>query len=142
MRIARAALSFLVANSFEWFADWAWGVTLIIVTVLFHVVVLGLTGQMILRVSGGVTERRRHTYVFVMVMGATTLLATTLHGLEAGIWAAAYRLLGALPGFKTAMLYSLNAMTSYGHENLVLEEHWRLMGASGREGCRAVGPFS
>jgi hypothetical protein len=27
------------------------------------------------------------------------------------------------------MLYSLNALTSYGHENLVLEDRWRLMGA-------------
>jgi hypothetical protein len=27
------------------------------------------------------------------------------------------------------MLYSLNAMTSYGHENLSLEDHWHLLGA-------------
>jgi hypothetical protein len=27
------------------------------------------------------------------------------------------------------MLYSLNAMTSCGHTNLALEDHWRLMGA-------------
>lgn len=27
------------------------------------------------------------------------------------------------------MLYSLNAITSYGHENIFLEDHWRLMGA-------------
>jgi len=27
------------------------------------------------------------------------------------------------------MLYSLNAITSYGHINLSLEEHWHLMGA-------------
>lgn len=27
------------------------------------------------------------------------------------------------------MLYSLNAMTSYGHENMALEAHWKLMGA-------------
>ena len=27
------------------------------------------------------------------------------------------------------MLYSLNAMTSYGHTNLKLEERWYLMGA-------------
>ncbi len=62
-------------------------------------------------------------------MGATTLLATSLHAMEAGIWAAAYRLLGALPDNKSAMLYSLNAITSYGHTNLNLENHWHLMGA-------------
>ena len=27
------------------------------------------------------------------------------------------------------MLYSLNALTSYGHTNLSLEDHWHLMGA-------------
>jgi hypothetical protein len=67
--------------------------------------------------------------VFIVVTGASTLLATTLHGIEAGIWAAAYRLLGALPDGKSAMLYSLNAITSYGHTNLSLENHWQLMGA-------------
>jgi hypothetical protein len=27
------------------------------------------------------------------------------------------------------MLYSLEAMTSYGHENLFLASHWRMLGA-------------
>ena len=45
------------------------------------------------------------------------------------IWASAYRLLGALPDYKLAMLYSLNALTSYGHENLQLAPHWQMMGA-------------
>jgi len=62
-------------------------------------------------------------------MGATTLLVIILHALEAAIWAASYRLLGALPDNKSAMLYSLNAMTSCGHTSLNLEEHWHLMGA-------------
>jgi hypothetical protein len=37
-------------------------------------------------------------------------------------WASAYGLLGALPDTKSAMLYSLSAITSYGHANLFLEE--------------------
>jgi hypothetical protein len=41
----------------------------------------------------------------------------------------AYRLLGASPDYKSAMLYSLEAMTSYGHENLFLASHWRMVGA-------------
>jgi hypothetical protein len=75
------------------------------------------------------TERRYPMLGFAQVMGTTTLLAILLHALEAGIWALSYRFLGALPDFKTAMLYSLNAITSYGHESLVLESHWQLMGA-------------
>jgi hypothetical protein len=41
----------------------------------------------------------------------------------------AYRITGALSQLKTAILYSLNAMTSYGHENLVLAPRWQLLGA-------------
>ena len=66
---------------------------------------------------------------FVAAMGTTTLLATSLHAIEAGIWASSYLLLGALPDERTAMLYSLSAITSYGHANIFLEDHWRLMGA-------------
>ena len=62
-------------------------------------------------------------------MGATTLCATILHGEEAAIWAIAYRLLSALPDQRSAILYSLSAMTSYGHANLFLEAQWQLMGA-------------
>ena len=66
---------------------------------------------------------------FVIVMGATTLLATILHGAEASLWAVAYRLLGALHDNGSAALYSLNAITSYGHTNLQLDARWELMGA-------------
>jgi hypothetical protein len=64
-----------------------------------------------------------------VIPGITTLAAACLHGIETAIWAIAYMLLGALPDFRTAMLYSLNAMTSYGHTSLDLEDRWQLMGA-------------
>jgi hypothetical protein len=64
-----------------------------------------------------------------VVSAATTFLATCLHGLEATVWAYAYWLLGALPDVRSSILYSLNAMTSYGHTNLVLQDYWHLMGA-------------
>jgi hypothetical protein len=73
--------------------------------------------------------RRRFFPMFVIVMGLVALLATVLHGLEGALWALAYRLLDALPNVKSAMLYSLSAMTSYGHANLFLKESWQLMGA-------------
>lgn len=52
-----------------------------------------------------------------------------LHGIEGTIWAVAYRLLGASADNKSAILYSLNAMTSYGHADLYLAPHWQMMGA-------------
>jgi hypothetical protein len=52
---------------------------------------------------------------------SSALFVNLLHGIEAILWALAYRHLGALPNDKSAMLYSLSALTSYGHVNLYLE---------------------
>jgi len=49
--------------------------------------------------------------------------------IEGIIWAGAYRFLGALPDNKSAMLYSLSAMTAYGHASLFLKTEWQMMGA-------------
>lgn len=112
-----------------WKADWAWSLPLIVLNVVIHVIGLGLINKSVVRVLSGATERRRFMPKFAVVMGVAALLATVLHGIEAATWASAYLLLGALPNTKSAMLYSLIAMTSYGHANLFLEEQWQLMGA-------------
>jgi hypothetical protein len=83
----------------------------------------------VIRIMSIAVIRRRCTPMFVVVMGFVALLATVLHGLEGTLWALAYRLLNALPDDRSAMLYSLSAMTSYGHANLFLKERWQLMGA-------------
>jgi len=130
MGIADAACSVLTVGPMGWSADWAWGIPLIMLTVLLHVSGLGLIRERV--VHGKVSrmiERRHPKIAFVVVLGVTTLLATCLHGFEAGIWALAYRFLGAIHDFRHAMLYSLNAITSYGHTELALPDHWHLMGA-------------
>jgi hypothetical protein len=129
VRIAPAAFNVLVFNPFAFGADWAWGVPLIVLTVLIHVVGLGVVSQIAVHAYGRMIEHRHPTAVLVVVMGVTTLLAICLHAIEAAIWAAAYLLLGALPDSRTSLVYSLNAITSYGHTNLSLEAHWQLMGS-------------
>jgi hypothetical protein len=130
MMVAQIAFYMFTDNPFAWRADWAWGLPLIVLTVLIHVSGLGLISQKVVHGNTGRRIERRHPKIaFVVVLGATTLLATCVHGIEAGVWAFAYRFLGALPDFRSSMLYSLNAMTSYGHTNLSLEDHWHLMGA-------------
>jgi hypothetical protein len=124
-----APLSHFVVAPPLWSADWAWGLPLIVLTVVIHVFGLGLIHRSTIRVSSCMKERDHSMTAFVMVMAGTILSATILHGAEAAIWAAAYRCLGALPDSRSAMLYSLNAITSYGHVNLSLEPHWELMGA-------------
>jgi hypothetical protein len=100
-----------------------------VLNVVLHVLGLGFINANVLRVLSLVKNHRRFLTIFAMVMGVTVLLATILHGLEATIWALAYSLLGAVPDSKTAMLYSLEAITSYGHNSLYLAAHWQLMGA-------------
>lgn len=112
-----------------WKADWAWGVPLIVLTSVVHVLGLGLINGTIVGSLSGRTGHRHFTAMFAAAMSLTVLLATVLHALEAALWAAAYLLLGALPDAKGAMLYSLSALTTYGHASAALTEHWKLLGA-------------
>jgi hypothetical protein len=112
-----------------WSADWVWGLPLILLTVVIHVFRLGIINERVVRVLGRTIDRRRLIPMFATVMGAAVLLITVLHAIEAAAWAGAFRLLGALPDSKSAMLYSLSAMTTYGHANLFLEPQWQMMGA-------------
>ncbi|HTY54071.1 MAG TPA: hypothetical protein VMB26_02665 [Candidatus Binataceae bacterium] len=112
-----------------WAGDWVWSVPLIVLTVAIHVCGLALIGERVVHVLGQAEEHRRFLFKFGAVMGGTSLLATALHGLEAGIWAFAYRIVDALPDQRSAMLYSLNALTSYGHAPMFLKSKWQLMGA-------------
>jgi hypothetical protein len=109
--------------------DWAWSLPLIVLTVMIHVCGLAVIGERVVEALGESADRGRFMLKFALVMGGTSLLATILHGIEGAIWAAAYRFLDALPDNRTAMLYSISAMTSYGHANLFLKDRWQLMGA-------------
>ena len=112
----------------NWHANWAWGMPLIIINVVIHVLGLGFIDERILQVLRAVNQRH-FTRAFAVVMAVVALLATILHGMEGMVWAAAYRLLDALPDTHSAVLYSLSAMTTYGHANIVLEPQWQLLGA-------------
>jgi hypothetical protein len=129
MKIAHVALRLLIVLLPPWYANWACGLLLIVLTVIIHVIGLLLINEKVERIRADVVSRYSYSVVFVVIIGSTALLATVLHGIEGVIWAAAYLFLGALPDSSSAMLYSLSAITSYGRANLVLEKHWQLMGA-------------
>ena len=105
------------------------GLPLIVLTSVLHVLGLGLINETVVRALRRRTTHRHSTARFAVAMSLTVLLATVLHALEAALWAAAYLLLGALPDAKTAILYSLSAVTTYGHASALLAVHWRLLGA-------------
>ena len=112
-----------------WHTDWAWSLPLIVMNVVVHVLGLGVINERIVWRLGNAVNRRHFTASFVVVMGAAALVVTALHALEASVWAAAYRLLGALPDNRSAMLYSVSAITSYGHAPIFLDPQWQMMGA-------------
>lgn len=112
-----------------WRVDWAWGVPLIVFTLVLHVLGLGLANEKAVRFFQRISQHRNHMSVFVFVISAVTLWATLLHAAEASLWAASFEYLGALTDYRRAMLYSLGAITTYGHSGLYLEERWQLMGA-------------
>jgi hypothetical protein len=112
-----------------WSADWAWGIPLIVVTVIAHVLGLWLMEITVEQGLKSLGNRHARLPTFVAVLGITVLLATLLHAVEASIWAEAYLYLGALADLRFAMLYSLSAMTSFGHANIFLAGQWQMMGA-------------
>ena len=112
-----------------WHVNWAWGLPLIVLNVVIHVLGLGLINEQIVgRVSHRLNPMRL-TALFVVVMAAAALMATVLHAIEGTAWAVAYLGLGALPDVRTAMLYSLSAITSYGHAQILLDPRWQMLGA-------------
>jgi|SRR5271165_29555 len=113
----------------NWNGNWVWSVPLIVLSVIYHVFCWAFINEKVVQATQILQRGRSFIFVFALAMGITTLLATLLHASEAGMWAWVYSILGALPDRKSAMLYSLSAMTSYGHESFDLAGHWRLMGA-------------
>ena len=112
-----------------WDGNWAWSLPLILVTIIFHVISLAFLNERVIRAKRFLARRRNFLVGFSIVLGAATMVAIILHAVEATIWALLYQALGALPDGKSALLYSLGAMTTYGHEHFDLASHWQLMGA-------------
>lgn len=112
-----------------WTGNWVWGLPLIVLTTMIHVLGLGLINERVVRTLEGMVDRRHYTPRFAVAMSVTVLLATVLHAIEGTLWAGAYVVLGAVPDVKSAALYSLSALTTYGHANIHLAPHWSLLGA-------------
>ena len=112
-----------------WRSNWLWSLPLIVVTIVFHAFALGLISRGWLSLLKGREHKRISHTVYVFIVGASSLFATCLHGLEAAIWACAYLLLGALGDRKGAMLYSISVMTTVGGSDLRLDPRWQLMGS-------------
>jgi len=109
-----------------WASNWLWGLPLLVTTVVIHVTAfMVMTKAMIPEIA----PAARKLLAFNVSVAILAMFAVALHSLEAFAWALLYVHVGALPDLAGAMLYSLEAITSYGHEAERLAPNWRLVGA-------------
>lgn len=113
----------------SWVADWAWGLSLLVVTVVAHVAAIVLTARMLGLTRSSHSCKAARSVICV----ALAALASALYlGLEAAAWAGLYLWIsGSAPcqTGATRCFYSLGAVASYGHADIYLAERWRLLGA-------------
>ena len=113
--------------------NWIWGISLTVLTIAVHAT--SVTFMVAVLHSFRVRlepQRCGLPSLFAIIIGTFTtmgLLLAALHIIEAAFWAAAYLWLGALASPASAMLYSIDSMTTRGASGLVLQSHWTLMGA-------------
>jgi len=113
--------------------SWIWGLSLIALTIAIHGIGVVAMALLLARIRNRIGNRRpdlRYTVPFIAGLVASTgLLLAVLHGIEAAIWAATYLWLGALGSPFEAILYSVDSMSTRGASGLMLQSHWRIMGA-------------
>jgi hypothetical protein len=113
--------------------NWTWGLSLIALTLAIHatgVAYMALGLQTIrIRLESRSLGLRHVLAILIGSIGALGLLLVVLLGIEATVWAAAYLWLGALDSPQDAILFSVDSMTTRGASGLMLQRHWRMMGA-------------
>ena len=113
-------------------SGWLWGVSLIVLTMAIHataIVMLAFVGVSIrVRLETRGLKVWSLIAMLICVIGVIGLLLAVLHGIECGIWAAAYLWLGALDSPMDALLFSLDSMSTRGASGLTLQRPWQMMG--------------
>jgi len=114
--------------------NWTWGLSLIVLTIAIHATGIAFLAFATERIrvrleSLNRLSLRRVFGIVIGLIGVVGLLLAALHGTEAALWAAAYWWLGALDSPGDAILYSVDSISTRGGAGVMLERHWRLMGA-------------
>jgi hypothetical protein len=76
-----------------WSNNWAWGLPLIVLTVLVHAFSLVVIRDRVVLELPLLLQARRSEFVLALLMIVTVLMLTVLHAVEATAWAAAYVIL-------------------------------------------------
>jgi hypothetical protein len=116
-----------------WGASWAWGLSLIALTLGLHAVGLVVTGVILARLEKQLGSRNlRHAGELAggaLIIALAGSMLAVLHGIEAALWGAVYLLVGAVDVYSDAILYSVDSISTRGASGLNLQPHWKMMGA-------------
>ena len=114
-------------------SGWLWALSLIVLTMAIHataIVMLAFVGVSIrVRLETRGLKVWSLIAMLICVIGVIGLLLAVLHGIECGIWAAAYLWLGAIDSPMDALFFSLDSMSTRDASGLTLQRPWQLMGA-------------
>ncbi|PWS36355.1 hypothetical protein DFH01_14365 [Falsiroseomonas bella] len=113
-----------------WELDWLLGMALTVATVIMHVLGLGVIHRIFIWL--GVALRgdvRRNAVRFGFILSPVVTATFALHALEVLGWAAAYLHIGATESWRSAVIYSMGAFSTYGHAAVYLAPEWQLLGA-------------
>lgn len=113
----------------HWFDNWVWGLPLIVLTVLGHTFALFAMRNRMVAGLANYYDDESVSFLFVLGMGIAVLFVTVLLAAEATLWATVYVAIAAVPGAPDAMLYSLEALTTFGHSDVYLSAQWQFLGA-------------
>jgi hypothetical protein len=113
-------------------AGWLWGLSLIVLTMAIHTSAVVMMAFAVLGTRVRLETRGVKMWnliaMQICVIGVVGLMLAVLHGIECGIWAAAYVWLGALNSPMDALLYSFDSMSTRGASGLTLHRPWQMMG--------------
>jgi hypothetical protein len=116
-------------------SNWTWGLSLITLTTAIHATGVVLIATVGIRIRVRI-EDQQETFkasdvfaIAIIDVAVVALLLALLHGIEAALWAAAYRWLGAIDTLADAIFYSIDTIATRGASGLMIAERWRMLGA-------------
>jgi hypothetical protein len=103
------------------------GTGLLVASLVSFAVAISLVVSLMSRViRSGYSGERFWKNVAIMIV--ITLVMAAAHLMEIVLWAAAYRASGEISTFETAFYFSAQNYTTLGYGDIVLSDHWRLLG--------------
>ncbi|WP_137176999.1 hypothetical protein [Roseomonas sp. AR75] len=113
-----------------WEPDWLVGAVMTVGTVVFHIIGLGLIHLVFLRILARLRGSRHNEAIrSLLLLTPVVAMIFLLHALESFSWAATYVLFGATDHWREAVVYSMGALSTYGHDQVYLRPEWALLGA-------------